>query len=67
MISNTKNDSENNSQFIEILSKCRVGGKVLSHCNCGLYALVNAINDNEMHNYHKYSVHIKIVQFIRTS
>lgn len=34
-------------QFINIFSKYPMGENVISDGNCGLYALINAINDNK--------------------
>jgi hypothetical protein len=61
IISNIKNKyncmkEQNNSnntdypQFINIFSKYHMGENVLSDGNCGLYAIINAINDNKNKN-----------------
>lgn len=51
MNKNNKETHQNNEQnkFIDVFSNYKVGEKVISDGNCGIYALINAVNDNKSH------------------
>jgi len=43
-------NTQTNQSFTDVFSNFRIGENVLSNGNGGLYALINAINDNKTYN-----------------